>query len=134
MTVCSLSATCRGCARNNECEALSTQYPEISVKLDQTDVDVPVNFISTNACTFLVAAEESAARRADELDAGYMDLDPNGNGSIPPSALGGWHDLYQVTNMSPPRRFYRIVWESLSLQLLDRMTHTTLLPLGSEQT
>ncbi len=87
---------------------------------------VPVNYISPDACALLAAAEASAARRADALDAGVMELDVNGSGVPLQSALNGCSDPERVLclSMAPPKRFYRRVWESMSMQLLDRSAHT----------
>ena len=84
---------------------------------------VPVSYISPEACALLVAAEKAAARRADALDAGMMELELNGSGSTLQGVLDGWYDPDRVLqSMAPPKRFYRIVWQSMSLRLLDRST------------
>jgi hypothetical protein len=80
-----------------------------------------VNYISPEARALLVAAEESAARRADACEDVLMKLDVNGSGSTLQSALSGMlGPQRRVPNMAPPKRFYRIFWQSMSLKLLDR--------------
>jgi len=95
------------------------------------DAYVPVNYISLEACALLLAAEESAARRADALDAGVMELDESDSGPTLQSALDGLYDPERhLRMMAPPKRFYRISWESLSLRLLDRSAHSASLKSG----
>ena len=78
--------------------------------------DTPVSYISPEAYAFLAAAEESAARRADDLDAGVMEIDTK----LLQSVLDGWHkpELVTPSSMAPPKRFYRISWNSISRRLL----------------
>ena len=44
------------------------------------DAYVPVNYISPEACAFLVAAEAAFASRAEALDSDQMEHDSNGRG------------------------------------------------------
>jgi hypothetical protein len=50
---------------------------------------VTINYISPEACPLPLAAEASAARCADDLDAGVMKLDVDVHGSTPHSTVGG---------------------------------------------
>uniref|UniRef100_A0A7S0WEK6 Uncharacterized protein n=1 Tax=Cryptomonas curvata TaxID=233186 RepID=A0A7S0WEK6_9CRYP len=80
---------------------------------------------TSEACALLAAAEESAARYADAVDAGAMELDVNGSVPALQSALDGLYGPERhLSSMAPPKRFYRISWESMSLRLLDRSAHT----------
>ena len=95
---------------NSNSEKPATQDPVNSIS-------PPVNSISLEAYALLAAAEAAAVRRADALDAGVMELDVNGSGWTLQSALDTSEHL---PCMAPPKRFYRISWESISLRLLDR--------------
>ncbi len=96
----------------------------------ERNVYVPANYISPEACALLAAAEASAARRADALDARGMELDVNGGGASPNCTfkLDRCHDHYDpervLLTMAPPKRFHRISWKSMSQRLLNRSTHT----------
>ena len=88
---------------------------------------VPVNYISPEAYALLAAAEASATLRADALDEGVTELDANGHSSTLQSVLDYWYQHEgAVQIMAPPKRFYRIFWQSISRQLLDRWSHMTL--------
>jgi hypothetical protein len=84
---------------------------------------VPMNYICPEAYALLVAAEESAARSADALDAGCYDLDANDHCLTRNSLLVGMSDS-SIVPLTPPKRFYRIFWQSVSLRLLYRWTRT----------
>jgi hypothetical protein len=93
---------------------------------------VPVSYISPEACALLVAAETAAARRADALDAGMIELGLNGVAVLQGAqgGLDGWYDPDRVLqNMAPPKRFYRVVWKSMALKLLDQSSRTSLNPM-----
>ncbi len=94
--------------------------------LDQ-DVYVPVNYISPEVYALLAAAEASAARHADSLGAGGMELNMGDHGSTlhMQGALDGDCDAERVLpSTAPPKRFYRTFWRSTSLRLLNRIRHT----------
>lgn len=80
------------------------------------DAYVPVNYISPDAYALLLATEAAAARRVDA----YV----SGSGPTLQSALGGLYDTVRdFRTMAPPKRYYRISWESISLRLLDQPAH-----------
>ena len=104
-------------------DAFSRSGSANSAKSGQQDRDayVPVNFISPEACALLAAAEASAARRADALDAGSQMDDIDGSSSPLQSPLFGMYDPERyLLSMSPPKKFYRIFWQSISWRLLDQ--------------
>ncbi len=85
------------------------------------DAYVPVNYISPEACALLAAAEASAARRTEAFDADDTEHDMNGHGSTLQSASDGLLGPQCVSqSMPPPKRFYRLFWQSISVRLLDR--------------
>ena len=93
------------------------------------DAYVPFNYICPDAYDLLAAAEAAAARRADDMDAKGTAIavidGANGLGSTLQSALDGWHGPGSVLpQMAPPKRFYKVFWQSLSLQLLHRWANT----------
>ena len=93
------------------------------------DAYVPFNYICPDAYDLLAAAEAAAARRADDMDAKSTEitmLDGANFGSLSlQSAMDGWHGPGSILpKMPPPKRFYRISWQSLSLQLLHRWANT----------
>ena len=77
----------------------------------------PVSDISPEAYVFLAAAEAAAARRAEALDAEVMEIDAKWR-----SVFHGSHDPARVSpsSLNPPKRFYRIFWQSVSTRLLHR--------------
>ncbi len=82
---------------------------------------VPVNYISPEACTLLAATETAAARRTEVLDAEDSEYDSNCHGSTLQSAWDGFLGPHCVSqSMPPPKRFYRIFWQSISVRLLHR--------------
>ena len=88
----------------------------------ERDPYVPVNFISPETCARLAAAEESAARCADAMDAS-VNLEYTYRVSSARSAVDGCRDpLRTLTSMAPPKRFYRTFWKSISFRLLHRWT------------
>ena len=89
------------------------------------DAYVPVNYISPEAYAFLAAAEASAARRADALDAGVVLLDVTHRLPTLGSELCGWRNPQAggdncLSSIVPPKKFYRTFWKSVSLKLLHR--------------
>jgi hypothetical protein len=89
---------------------------------------VPVNYICPEAYALLAAAEASAARRADDSNAGHMDIDANGNGGG--STLeSSWHRMIEperpVQSMARPKRFYRTFWKSVSARLTYRLAQSS---------
>ena len=85
---------------------------------------VPVNYINPEACALLAAAEGSAARRADGADAGIIALSVKGRGQ-----LDGLYDPERILlTTAPPKRFFRIFWQSISLRLLHRWAQSALPP------
>ena len=94
-----------------------------SAKSAQKDRDayVPVNYISPEAYALLAAAEASAARKADALDTGVPELDLIGSISSLQISMFGLYDPERILqSMSPPKKFYRTFWQSISLRRLDR--------------
>ena len=89
------------------------------------DVYVPVNYISSEACALLAAAEASAARSVNILDEEATEFDLNGNASTLSNALGGMYDPERALpyKMAPPKRFFRTFWQSISLRILNRSAH-----------
>ncbi len=89
---------------------------------------MPVNYICPEAYALLVAAEESAARRADDMDAKDIEiemLDANELGSTLQSAMDGLNGPGSVwPQMAPPKKFYRIFWQSVSRRILHRWANT----------
>ena len=84
---------------------------------------VPLNYINPEAYAFLVSAEASAARCAEER-AAAMESDADGSGTnLSQNALTGW----QSPSMPPPRKFYRTFWHSISLRLLRQRARVLLL-------
>ena len=82
---------------------------------------VPVNYISAEAYALLAAAEASAARKADALDAGALERDMHGSCSTLQSVVFELHDpARMLLCMAPPKKFYRIFWQSITWRLLDR--------------
>ena len=86
---------------------------------------VPVSYICPEAYALLAAAEASAARRADDMDAKGTTITvldgAHGLGSTLQSAMDGWHGPGSVLlKMAPPKRFYRTFWQSVSQRLLHR--------------
>ncbi len=95
-----------------------------SARLDR-DPYVPVNYISPEACAMLLAAEESAARCADAMDASAMQLDATYYFPARQSAMDGVYDPERtMQSMAPPKRFNRTFWLSISLKLLYRWTQS----------
>ena len=89
------------------------------------DLYVPVNYISPEACALLLAAEASAARCADAMDATTMQLDATYCFSALQTALDGVYDPERtLPTMAPPKKFYRTFWQSISLKLLYRWTQS----------
>jgi hypothetical protein len=89
----------------SRCESTSTGKSEL---LD-LEAYVPVNYISPEVRALLAAAEASAARRADAQEC--MGLVMGGPGCV-------------VISLAPPRRFYKTLWRSLLVRLLDHFLHT----------
>ncbi len=91
---------------------------------------MPVNYasrFSPEVFALLAAAEESAARRADDLDARGAKiavLNENGLGSTLQSAKDELHVPRVLPKMAPPKRFYRILWQSVSQRLLQQWGST----------
>ena len=92
------------------------------------DLYVPVNYISPEACALLLAAEASAARCSEAMDASAMQLDLSYCFSALQTALDGVYDpertLPMMAVMAPPKKFYRTFWQSISLKLLYRWTQS----------
>jgi hypothetical protein len=106
-------------------DAFSRGGGSSSVKSASLDRDsyVLVNYISPEAYALLAAAEESAARCADAMDVSVANLEASNCDLTPQSAAEGCRDsLRTLTSMAPPRKFYRIFWQSMSLRLLHRWT------------
>jgi hypothetical protein len=83
---------------------------------------VPVNYISPEACALLAAAEASAARRANDLDTENMEEDAGyGFSMLLHNAIDGVN-VTELTLPTPPKKFYRTFWQSISLRLLYRWT------------
>ena len=93
-----------------------------SAKQDDRDAYVPGNYISPEACALLAAAEASAARKADALDAGAsLGHDMIVSSISLQSALFGVYDPERVLlSMTPPKKFYRTFWQSITWRLLNR--------------
>ncbi len=72
------------------------------------DTYVPVNYICSEACAFLAAAEASAARRVTAKE-----LDVSNNGLT-----------LKSSSEAPPKKFPRTFWKSIALRLLYRGTST----------
>ncbi len=74
-------------------------------EMTHVDVFVPVNYINPEACALLAAAEASSARRADDLDAGIIELSVKDRGQ----KLGGFYDLERILPKTAlPKRFFLI--------------------------
>jgi hypothetical protein len=109
-------------------EAVSQSGPELlsGPEMLSEDAYVPVNYLSPEVCALVAAAEASAARRALALGAADMQLDMNAqvstlqNQSAP---IGWYHPGISLSSMAPPKRFYRTFWRSISLRLLDQLSH-----------
>ena len=86
---------------------------------------VPLNYISPEAYAFLLSAEASAARRAEERDdvVAAMESDAHDPESNLQNALAGW----QSPSLPPPKKFYRTFWHSISLRLLRQRARVLLL-------
>ena len=74
----------------------------------------PVNFISDEARALIIAYENAAKRRADELVVG--------NVGSHESILASTTDTYEperiMANPAPPKRFFRTFWLSITLRML----------------
>ncbi len=90
--------------------------------LQDRDAYVPVNYISPEACALLTAAEISAARKADELDAGFQKdaMDESSSSSVQSALFGLYDPERYLLSMAPPKKFYRIFWQTISWRLLDQ--------------
>jgi hypothetical protein len=82
---------------------------------------VPSNYISPEAIAFLISAEASAARYADAVDAGVVEFGEKGLRPTLERTLGGFYDPERIVpSMPPPKKFYRLFWQSISQCLLNR--------------
>jgi hypothetical protein len=96
--------------------------PNIARK-DYRETYVPVNYISPEAYALLAAAEASAARRADAVEAEVVLLNMTEQFSTLETESCGWRTPGYgriLSSKVPPKRFYRTFWESVSLKLLNR--------------
>jgi hypothetical protein len=101
------------------CESSSSVKP---ADMEQ-DPYAPINYIRLEAFARLAAAEESAARCADAMDASVANFNATYRVSSTKRELHGCHDpLRTLTSMAPPKKFYRACWLSMSLRLLHRWT------------
>jgi hypothetical protein len=97
--------------------------PPCKARQGYQETYIPVNYISPEAYELLAAAEASAARRADAVDAGVIALDVTHRFSTLETELCGWRNPgYErnVSSMVPPKKFFRTFWQSMSLKLMHR--------------
>ncbi len=94
-----------------DCDVYSCCESANSGKSDTLEKEAHVLeiYISPEVQALLTAAEASAARGADALDG--MGLLMSGPVFIWPST-------------TPPKRYYKTMWRSFSLRILDHSTHT----------
>jgi hypothetical protein len=86
------------------------------------DAYVPVNYICPEVHALLLAAEASAARRAEVLDAEGMEQDMKGHVGMLQDVLDGRQDpALAVPRMAPPKRFFRTFWRSITHRLLHQL-------------
>jgi hypothetical protein len=101
----------------------SSSNSDKAEKLTQ-DAYVPDNYISPEAYAFLIAAEASAARRANEKATTQLEFDSNVTGLTlhAQSAAHGWYP-HVLSSTAPPKKYYTIFWQSISLRLLEQSSH-----------
>ena len=99
----------------------SSSNSDTKAEWPMEDAYVPVNYISPEAYTLLIAAEASVAPRANVLAASDIEMDSNAVGLTlqAQSAAHGWYS-HVLSSSAPPKRYYTTFWRSISLRLLDQ--------------